>query len=894
METDTNLDTTRAELLNDDDEQPTKIIVVGTKCRQDPELQKAIKALDIPVTFSNTGLEHIAEAGTDDLLFVIGDFQDEVFHKLHRAEARIVGPPVVIKCAKYNQTIPQCSRALYCTSMRGLIVCFTGFSKQKLVKMADLIHHMGGSIRKDFIPSKVTHLVANCTGGSKYRYAFSCGTPIMNDEWVSKAWSMRDDITVKADCGELMKHRMKPFYKCFLSFHGFSEEEKKHVEEMTLENGGTLAPIGHEDSTHLVVDDHAVKELPPISTPQFVVRLEWFWASIQIGACADETMYLFDEHKQEPQNVNKFTPTSAMSKARKRKRLKENIALLASEGEIDSPFMYAKRPSFERVSMSPNSFLDASGTPEKSSFLQDTTQPLADSPPKPQSTTKASPRFQVVTELLQTEKNYVGILETILKVFKEEIEKPSQYNGPLLKPQESKIIFGNIPPIYEVHCKIRDELAEILSNWREDHSIGDVILKHAEKLGKIYPPFINFFEKTKEMIAKCDKANPRFHAFLKRCLTKPECGRQTLQELLIRPVQRLPSVMLLLNDILKHTNKSNADHGKVEKALAALKEAMTHINEDKRKIEGKVAMFDIVYDIDNCPPNLLSFHRNFEMRIDVMEISGGLSGRGDHLSLFLFSDSLEICKRRMKALNQMKSPHHKTPHKTPQKAFKHLEMMPLTSVKRVLNVVESDECRNAFALICRNNSEFKEKLYSFTIDCDETKKMDFLTALSKNMANTMCRADYENLMTQVDGKEFNIDMTDMGTNSISKAFKFGKRVSRAFSFNKTPRKLKRAISNMSNMFSQFPPETNTYMGTPGSDLRGRRLASSIDLTDASSPLSSLTNIHEDGFPDSDTVSLGAFSVQDLDSPTFTQPSPMVKRSMTKYMTMGPNSTGKYL
>ncbi len=28
---------------------------------------------------------------------------------------------------------------------------------------------------------------------------------------------------------------------------------------------------------------------------------------------------------------------------------------------------------------------------------------------------------------------------------------------------------------------------------------------------------------------------------------KPECGRQTLAELLIRPVQRLPSVALLLN-----------------------------------------------------------------------------------------------------------------------------------------------------------------------------------------------------------------------------------------------------------------------------------------------------------------------------------------------------------
>lgn len=25
----------------------------------------------------------------------------------------------------------------------------------------------------------------------------------MNDEWVAKAWSLRDDITVKADCSEL-------------------------------------------------------------------------------------------------------------------------------------------------------------------------------------------------------------------------------------------------------------------------------------------------------------------------------------------------------------------------------------------------------------------------------------------------------------------------------------------------------------------------------------------------------------------------------------------------------------------------------------------------------------------------------------------------------------------
>lgn len=69
----------------------------------------------------------------------------------------------------------------------------------------------------------------------------------------------------------------------------------------------------------------------------------------------------------------------------------------------------------------------------------------------------------------------------------------------------------------------------------------------APDLMKAYPPFVNFFENTREMLIKCDESKPRFHAFLKARQTRAECGRQSLQELLIRPVQRLPSISLLLN-----------------------------------------------------------------------------------------------------------------------------------------------------------------------------------------------------------------------------------------------------------------------------------------------------------------------------------------------------------
>lgn len=36
-------------------------------------------------------------------------------------------------------------------------------------------------------------------------------------------------------------------------------------------------------------------------------------------------------------------------------------------------------------------------------------------------------------------------------------------------------------------------------------------------------------------------------------------------------------------------------------ALAGLREVMSHINEDKRKTEGQLQMFDIYNDIDQCP-----------------------------------------------------------------------------------------------------------------------------------------------------------------------------------------------------------------------------------------------------------------------------------------------------
>ena len=68
----------------------------------------------------------------------------------------------------------------------------------------------------------------------------------------------------------------------------------------------------------------------------------------------------------------------------------------------------------------------------------------------------------------------------------------------------------------------------------------------ADEFGRCYPPFVNFFEVSVETINRCDAKFPRFHAFLKINQAKKECGRQTLAQLLINPVQRIPRIILLL------------------------------------------------------------------------------------------------------------------------------------------------------------------------------------------------------------------------------------------------------------------------------------------------------------------------------------------------------------
>lgn len=180
-------------------------------------------------------------------------------------------------------------------------------------------------------------------------------------------------------------------------------------------------------------------------------------------------------------------------------------------------------------------------------------------------------------------------------------------------------------------------------------------------------------------------------------------------------------IFFKFSDILKYTCKSSPDHKILEEALSALKEVMKFINEDKRKTESQMAIFNIHKEIDGCPPDLISSHRNFIRKCEVTELSDCLSRKGDCLVFYLFSDTIEICKKRSSG------------------GYKHVYLMSLSSIRLIINIADNSR---AFSIHCRNGVDSQDFLYSFLINDEENEKIIFLKCLSKQIAENACTMDF--------------------------------------------------------------------------------------------------------------------------------------------------------
>ncbi|XP_031559552.1 rac guanine nucleotide exchange factor JJ-like [Actinia tenebrosa] len=165
-------------------------------------------------------------------------------------------------------------------------------------------------------------------------------------------------------------------------------------------------------------------------------------------------------------------------------------------------------------------------------------------------------RGYVVSELIDTEENYIRDLGHVIKGYMAALSK--EFNVPNELKGKEKVIFSNIQNIHEWHSS---DFVKDLKECEDDPSkLGEVFSSAETKLEELYTIYCRSKAKSDELVL------PHKESFFKDC-RKRLGHRLQLSDYLIKPVQRITKYQLLLRDILKFTEKAGEDGSEIQRAL---------------------------------------------------------------------------------------------------------------------------------------------------------------------------------------------------------------------------------------------------------------------------------------------------------------------------------------
>uniref|UniRef100_H3CC92 Rho guanine nucleotide exchange factor 10 like n=1 Tax=Tetraodon nigroviridis TaxID=99883 RepID=H3CC92_TETNG len=189
-------------------------------------------------------------------------------------------------------------------------------------------------------------------------------------------------------------------------------------------------------------------------------------------------------------------------------------------------------------------------------------------------------RRLILTSILQSESSYLDSLSRILQ----------EYQKPLLEPQTSILnhrkvhqIFYRVQEIHQCHSMFQIALASRVAEWDSSEKIGDLFVASFSKtmVFNVYSDYINNFTHSMALIKKACTSNAAFLDFLKKKqASSPD--RITLYGLMVKPIQRFPQFILLLQDMLRNTPQHHGDRLPLQLALTELETLAEKLNEQKR------------------------------------------------------------------------------------------------------------------------------------------------------------------------------------------------------------------------------------------------------------------------------------------------------------------------
>ncbi|XP_058229457.1 rho guanine nucleotide exchange factor 10-like protein isoform X2 [Hemibagrus wyckioides] len=189
-------------------------------------------------------------------------------------------------------------------------------------------------------------------------------------------------------------------------------------------------------------------------------------------------------------------------------------------------------------------------------------------------------RRHILGSIVQSERSYLESLKRILQ----EYQRPLMEAEPrILSLRKIRPIFFRVREITQCHCMFQIALASRVAEWDASEKIGDLFVASFSKsmVLDVYSDYVNNFTNAMALIKKACLSKPAFLEFLKKKQSS-SVDRITLYGLMVKPIQRFPQFILLLQDMLKNTPKGHVDRLPLQLALTELETLAEKLNEQKR------------------------------------------------------------------------------------------------------------------------------------------------------------------------------------------------------------------------------------------------------------------------------------------------------------------------
>uniref|UniRef100_A0A7N4V0J3 Phosphatidylinositol-3,4,5-trisphosphate dependent Rac exchange factor 2 n=2 Tax=Sarcophilus harrisii TaxID=9305 RepID=A0A7N4V0J3_SARHA len=264
-------------------------------------------------------------------------------------------------------------------------------------------------------------------------------------------------------------------------------------------------------------------------------------------------------------------------------------------------------------------------------------------------------RVCVLSELLKTERDYVGTLEFLVSAFLHRmIQCAASKVDKNVTEETVKMLFSNIEDILSVHKEFLTVVEECLHpEPNAQQEVGTCFLHFKDKF-RIYDEYCSNHEKAQKLLLELNKIRT-IRTFLLNCMLLG--GRKNtdvpLEGYLVTPIQRICKYPLLLKELLKRTPRKHSDYAVLMEALQAMKAVCSNINEAKRQMEKLEVLEEWQSHIEGWEgSNITDTCTEMLMYGVLLKIS---AGNIQERVFFLFDNLLVYCKRKHRRLKNSKA-----------------------------------------------------------------------------------------------------------------------------------------------------------------------------------------------------------------------------------------------